>query len=165
MNECSEVVQKSRVATYFLILYLVLFLNQWRLHASYSCVNKAGPERAFACANSSNWEYVNYTLSQASEDRNFVTRHSVKASERRKHGQRKLSGKLKMPATSRAVWVSLRSAGPGSVGLSETLWSTWLPKHYFCTYHISAHLICSQIASSFCKKEKEPYDLYFLDEL
>lgn len=86
MNECSEVVQKSRVAMYFPILYAVLFCNRSRLHASSSCVNKTNPEHVFACANSFNWGNVKYTLSRASEDRNFVPRHSVKATEGRKHG-------------------------------------------------------------------------------
>lgn len=51
MNGCSEVVEKSRVAIYLPILYLVLFFSQSRLHASYSYVNKTSPEHAFACAN------------------------------------------------------------------------------------------------------------------
>lgn len=102
MNECSEVVQKSRTAISFPIFYLVLFFNQSSLHASYSCVIKTNLEHAFACANIFNWEYVKYTLSQASEDRNLVPRHSVKATEK----ALSKSNREKKTWTEKIIWES-----------------------------------------------------------
>jgi len=50
----------------------------------------------------------------------------------------------------RGAWDSRQRA------ISETHWSTRLPKHCDCTCHISAHLIWYQIAFSFCKKKNQP---------
>lgn len=91
-----------------------------------------------------------------------------KVTEKRKCGQRKgIWESSKRQQLLELCTCLSRPASPGSGdscqrAVSETLWSTWLLKHYFCTDHIFAHLICYQIAFSFYKKKKTTPDLYLL---